>query len=131
MRKDYWRSSRSYYESPQPLTYTPNPPGGAVTLEPIGELVHRPMGIRVLIVDNQALVRRGVAELLRLSRDIETVSQASGQQQAVQTAREQRPDVVILEPQMPHGDGLATINSLRPPGPDATSVVLAQQVDTQ
>jgi len=113
------------------LTYTPNPPGGAVTLEPIGELVHRPMGIRVLIVDNQALVRRGVAELLRLSRDIETVSQASGKQQAVQTAREQRPDVVIIEPQMPDGDGLATIKSLRQQCPDASILVLTQKEDPE
>src|SRR5207247_7771094 len=65
------------------------------------------------------------------SRDIETVSQASGKQQAVQTAREQRPDVVIIEPQMPDGDGLATIKSLRQQCPDASILVLTQKEDPE
>jgi len=87
------------------------------------------MGIRVLIVDSQPLIRSGVAGLLRQTPGIDTVLQASSARQAVEVARAQHPDVVVIEPQMPDGDGPGTIRAIREDCPQTNILVLTQQED--
>lgn len=57
--------------------------------------------IRVLLADDHALVREGMAEILSLSEDIEVVGHAANGSEAVARAREKKPDVVILDVDMP------------------------------
>ncbi len=57
--------------------------------------------IRVLLADDHALVREGMAEILSLNEDIEIVGQAANGREAVVRAREVKPDVVILDIEMP------------------------------
>ena len=57
--------------------------------------------IRVLLADDHALVREGMAEILSLGEDIEIVGQAENGKEAVARARESKPDVVILDVEMP------------------------------
>jgi DNA-binding NarL/FixJ family response regulator len=87
------------------------------------------MGICILLVDSQNVVRHGIAELLRQSKDIDAVWQAPGSRQAVQISQQRRPHVVIIETQMPDGEGLATIQALRKHCPEANILVLTQQED--
>jgi len=63
--------------------------------------------IRVLLVDDNAIVRRGVASLLQESADIEVVGEAADGRQAVEATERLRPDVVCLDVRMPVMDGVA------------------------
>ena len=62
--------------------------------------------IRVLLVDDQALVRTGFRMILKAEPDIEVVGEAADGAQAVDATRRLRPDVVVMDVRMPHLDGL-------------------------
>lgn len=68
--------------------------------------------IRVLVADDQALVRGALATLLGLEEDIEVVAQAATGREAVAAAREQDVDVALLDIDMPDMDGLAATAEL-------------------
>lgn len=69
--------------------------------------------ITVLLADDQALIRGALSALLGLERDIEVVGEAADGDQALAMASLTRPDVVLLDIQMPGRDGLAAIAQLR------------------
>ncbi|WP_210588991.1 response regulator transcription factor [Streptomyces sp. GESEQ-35] len=64
------------------------------------------MSIRVVVADDQALVRRGFTMILRVHRDIEVVAEAGTGVEAVEAARLHRPDVILMDIRMPEMDGL-------------------------
>jgi DNA-binding NarL/FixJ family response regulator len=64
------------------------------------------MSIRVLLADDQTLVRSGFRALLERSDDIQVVAEASDGAEAVELARTERPDVVLMDIRMPGVDGL-------------------------
>jgi len=68
--------------------------------------------IRVLLVDDNAIVRRGIASLLAEAPDIEVVGEAGDGREAIARARELRPDVVCLDVRMPVMDGVAAAREL-------------------
>jgi DNA-binding NarL/FixJ family response regulator len=68
--------------------------------------------IRVLLVDDNAIVRRGIASLLAESAEIEVVGEAADGREAVARAAELRPDVVCLDVRMPVMDGVAAAGPL-------------------
>ncbi|MQA83256.1 MAG: response regulator [Streptosporangiales bacterium] len=65
------------------------------------------MSIRVVLADDQAMVRDGLAALLRAAPDIEVVGEAEDGERAVEVARQLHPDVVVMDVRMPVMDGLA------------------------
>ncbi|MBW8487364.1 response regulator [Actinomadura parmotrematis] len=62
--------------------------------------------IRVVLVDDQALIRGGFRALLEIEDDIEVVAEAANGEQGVALVREHRPDVVLVDVQMPVMDGI-------------------------
>ena len=62
--------------------------------------------IRVLLADDQALVRGALAALLRLEKDIEIVAEVSRGDEVLPAAQSSRPDVALLDIEMPGGDGI-------------------------
>jgi DNA-binding NarL/FixJ family response regulator len=68
--------------------------------------------IRVLLVDDQVLVRAGFSALLAAEQDIEVVGEAGDGAQAVRLARQTRPDVVLMDIRMPGVDGLTATRQI-------------------
>ena len=80
--------------------------------------------IRVVIVDDQTLVRQGVRGLLELVPDIEVVGEASDGEEAVEKVPQLRPDVLLLDVRMPRLDGIAVLDALREAGTLPPTLVL-------
>jgi NarL family two-component system response regulator LiaR len=80
--------------------------------------------IRILVVDDESVVREGVVAILSYQKDVEVVAEAENGIQAVEAARKTKPDVILLDMVMPKQDGLATIPKLREIVPDARILVL-------
>jgi DNA-binding NarL/FixJ family response regulator len=64
------------------------------------------VSIRVVVVDDQALVRGGFAMVLRVHDDIEVVAEAGTGLEAIEVARAHRPDVILMDVRMPEMDGI-------------------------
>ncbi len=81
--------------------------------------------IRVLIVDDQALIRTGIAALLARKADIEVVGQASNGQEAIEQAAALEPDVVLMDVMMPVMDGVEATRQLSAKGPRPAVIILS------
>lgn len=71
------------------------------------------MTIRLLLADDQALVRGALAALLGLEHDLDVVAEVGRGDEVVPAALEHRPDVALLDVEMPGGDGIVTTGLLR------------------
>ncbi|MEV8440471.1 response regulator transcription factor [Actinosynnema sp. NPDC051121] len=80
--------------------------------------------IRVLLADDEAMVRAGVKAILGTDPGIEVVAEAADGRQAVELARTHQPDVVLLDIRMPRLDGLAAAAELRQALPEVAVVML-------
>jgi DNA-binding NarL/FixJ family response regulator len=81
-------------------------------------------GIRVLIVDDHAVVRQGLRTFLGMLPDIQVVGEAAGGAEALQAFEKVKPDVVLMDLVMPGMDGVETTRRIREGRADAKIIVL-------
>ncbi len=82
------------------------------------------MTIRVLLADDQFLFREGLETLLSVHKDIQVVGQASNGQEAIDLALKLRPDVILMDMQMPVLNGVGATRRLKGLLPDCRIIVL-------
>src|ERR1700693_725735 len=80
--------------------------------------------IRVLSVDDHALLREGIAMIINCQPDMVLVSQATGGKEAIQQYREHRPDVTLMDLHMPDLSGLDALLAIRAEFPEARIIML-------
>jgi DNA-binding NarL/FixJ family response regulator len=80
--------------------------------------------IRILAVDDHALVRQGIAVLVSTQPDMTMVAEASNGREAIQQFRTHRPDITLMDLQMPEMNGLDAIMAIRGEFPAAKLIVL-------
>lgn len=80
--------------------------------------------LRILLADDHAVVRIGLASLLEAERDMVVVGQAKNGEEAVQIARTEKPDVVVMDLMMPRMNGVAATAALSAECPAAKVIVL-------
>jgi two-component system response regulator NreC len=89
------------------------------------------MSVRILIVDDHAVVRSGLRLLLQAEEDLEPVGEAGTARDAIFQARALKPDVILMDVVMPDGNGLDAIPTLLHERPDTKVLMLSMQDDPQ
>ncbi len=87
--------------------------------------------IRVLIVDDHAVVREGLRTFLELQDGIEVAGEAADGAQAVELAQQLEPDVILMDLVMPRLDGIGAIRAIRERAPQVRVIVLTSFLDDE
>jgi two-component system response regulator DevR len=87
--------------------------------------------IRVFLLDDHEIVRRGVRELLEAEADIEVVGEASTAAEALSRVPATRPDVAVLDVRLPDGDGVSVCRELRSSRPELHCLMLTSFADDE
>jgi DNA-binding NarL/FixJ family response regulator len=80
--------------------------------------------IRLLCVDDHRLVRKGIARIVETQADMEVVAEASNGEEAIEQFKRHRPDVTLMDIELPRMSGLDAIGAIRDAEPDARIVML-------
>jgi len=87
--------------------------------------------IRILVVDDHAIVRDGIRALLALAQDMSVVGEAASGRAAIAQARSLSPDVILMDIAMPDLGGLEATVEIRKARPDARILILSQYADAE
>jgi len=80
--------------------------------------------IRVLSVDDHPLIRQGIAGLVTVQSDMQLIAEAADGREALRQFRQHRPDITLMDLQMPEMGGLEAITAIRGESPEARIIVL-------
>ena len=86
--------------------------------------IREPAPIRILAVDDHPLIRRGIAAIIATQADMTLVAEASNGREAVQQFRAHRPDITLMDLQMPEMCGVDALSAIRGEFPHAKIIVL-------
>lgn len=87
--------------------------------------------ISVLIADDHSMVRQGLKQILELEKDIAVIAQASNGDEAVKLAKEKKPDVILMDINMPGTNGLQAIKELKQDKVPSRVIVLTIHEDRE
>jgi len=87
--------------------------------------------IKVLLVDDQTLIRQGIRLLLEIETDIQVVGQAANGREALEQVESLRPDVVLMDVRMPEMDGVAATRELSARHPGVKVIILTTFEDDE
>jgi DNA-binding NarL/FixJ family response regulator len=87
-----------------------------------------PAQIRILSVDDHALIREGIAALVANQKDMRLVAEASNGREAIEQFRSHHPDITLMDVQMPEMNGIDALIAIRSEFPDARIIVLTTYV---
>jgi DNA-binding NarL/FixJ family response regulator len=87
--------------------------------------------VRVFLLDDHEIVRRGVKELLEAEGDLEVVGEAGTAQEALARVTPTRPDVAVLDVRLPDGDGVEVCREIRSAHPDIHCLMLTSFADDE
>jgi NarL family two-component system response regulator LiaR len=85
--------------------------------------------IRVVIVDDHVMVRRGLATFLRSAPDLELAGEAGSADEAIRVCAETQPDVVLLDLMLPELDGITATRAIRRAHPDTQVIAVTNSLD--
>src|SRR5689334_21155925 len=80
--------------------------------------------IRILTVDDHPVVRQGIAGMVAIESDMTLVAEASNGREAIQQFRIHRPDITLMDVQMPEMNGIDALIAIRNEAPDAKVIML-------
>ena len=80
-------------------------------------------GIRLLVADDHPMLREGLVAVLGTQPDFDVVAEAADGSEVVRLAKKLQPDVILLDLEMPHVDGVAALERLRDAGSEARAIV--------
>lgn len=92
---------------------------------------NNPQRLRVMIADDVAEMRRSTRLMLTLIPNVEIVAIAKDGREAIAMAREYKPDIALMDVNMPHTNGLAAIAAMRDERPDLACIILSAERDTE
>ncbi len=87
------------------------------------------MAVRVMLVDDHEIVRRGIADLIGTAEDLEVVGEASGVAEALARVPQVKPDVAVLDVRMPDGNGIELCRDLKSQLPELNCLMLTSYAD--
>jgi len=87
--------------------------------------------LRVFLVDDHEVVRRGLHDLLQMEDDLEVVGEAGSVQQAIDRLPSCRPDVAVLDVRLPDGSGVELCRAIRSSHPDVACLMLTSYSDDE
>lgn len=87
--------------------------------------------IRVFLLDDHEIVRRGLADLIGLEKDMEVVGEAGSTAEALHRIPASRPDVAVLDVRLPDGSGVEVCRDIRSDMPDVRCLMLTSYADDE
>jgi YesN/AraC family two-component response regulator len=108
-----------------------NPTRGNQSMSKSIKPVNTPPKLRVMIADDVAEMRRSTRLMLTLIPNVEIVAIAKDGREAIDMAREFKPDIALMDVNMPHTNGLQAIATMRAERPDLACIILSAERDTE